>query len=89
MLSTRWNLNKKLKTTLLTHPHRKTFRLIPLWTPVNSCETLPLKRFFIFVIFFIPEAMYASEHLMDMNIKGSASQEIREINSVINQEVFL
>ncbi len=43
MLITRWHMNKKFKKTLLTHPQRKTFRLIPLWTPVNSHETLTLK----------------------------------------------
>ncbi len=42
MLITRWHLNKKLTMTLPTHPQRKTFRLIPFWTPVNSRETLPL-----------------------------------------------
>jgi hypothetical protein len=28
--------------TVLTNPQKKTFRLIPFWTPVNSRETLPL-----------------------------------------------
>jgi hypothetical protein len=38
----RWRPDENLKTTLPTHPYRKTFRLIPLWTPVNSRATLPL-----------------------------------------------
>jgi hypothetical protein len=40
---TRWRLNKLRKTTLPTHLYRKTYQLIPLLTPVNSGETLPLK----------------------------------------------
>ncbi len=43
MLITRWYLNKKFITTLLTHPSRTNLQLIPLLTPVNSPETLPLR----------------------------------------------
>jgi hypothetical protein len=42
MLITRLHPSKKLKTTLPTHPERMILRLIPLLTPVNSRETLPL-----------------------------------------------
>ncbi len=43
MLIKEWQLNKKLKTTLPTHPERKTFGLISFLVPVISRETLPLK----------------------------------------------
>jgi hypothetical protein len=42
MLIRGWRLNKKLKTTLPTHPAGKTFRLISFLVPVISRETLPL-----------------------------------------------
>jgi hypothetical protein len=42
MLIRGWRLNKKLKTTLPTHPSGKTFRLISFLVPVISRETLPL-----------------------------------------------
>jgi hypothetical protein len=45
MLIIRRHLNKKLKMTLPTHPKRKTLRFIPLLTPVNSHDTLPLMAF--------------------------------------------
>jgi hypothetical protein len=43
MLIRGWRLNKKLKTTLPTHPQGKTFRLISFLVPVISRETLPLR----------------------------------------------
>jgi hypothetical protein len=55
MLITRWHLNKKLTMTLPTHLQKKTFRLIPFWTPVNSLETLPLKPLFLKAVTVVAE----------------------------------
>ncbi len=45
MLIRGWRLNKKLKTTLPTHPSGKNFRFISFLVPVISRETLPLSEF--------------------------------------------
>jgi hypothetical protein len=37
-----WSLIENLKTTLPTHPDKKTSQLMPLLTPLYSRETLPL-----------------------------------------------